>query len=424
MSVSVTFNNTHRINLASPFFMTRRPVLDRRQELEAYELLFCSAAGDHTGAAANEADGAPSVIADVIRHGISRVIGDVPGFLHVNAAALMSDIFDFLPPQSVVPVIAAGVEPSPEMLERIAQLVRIGFRFALDVDKQERTLHAFLPLVDILKVDTSGKIAAELAMICGRLHPHRKTVMAENVHTAQQFQLCSDAGFDIFQGYYFARQEVAHARKLKASQAAIIRLITLLASDADTVDIEDGIKHEPTLGLNLLRLVNTPAVSAHRIDSLHQALMVLGRNQLQRWLQIMLYAPGGPQGNRMTPLLTLAMTRGRLIELAAQKLRPGNRGIADTAFTVGIMSLMDSLFGMPMEEILMQMPVTKEVGDALLYRRGYFGDLLVLAEQTEWADKAATSLLYGIESLRLSHHDLYALQLAAFEWSDQVARHV
>ncbi|WP_334190367.1 EAL and HDOD domain-containing protein [Noviherbaspirillum sp.] len=423
MSISVTFNNTHRITLASPFFMTRRPVLDRRQELEAYELLFCSAAGDSAGAL-DDTDGAVSVIADVIRHGLSRVIGDVPGFVHVNSAALMSDIFNFLPPQSVVPVIANGVEPSPEVLNRIAQLVRSGFRFALDVDKQERTLPAFLPLVDILKVDTSGKIAAELAVICGRLHPHRKTVMAENVHTAQQFQLCCDAGFDIFQGYYFCRQQITPARKLKASQAAIIRLITLLASDADTVDIEDGIKHEPTLGLNLLRLVNTPAVSAHRIDSLHQALMVLGRNQLQRWLQIMLYAPAGPQGTRMMPLLTQATTRGRLLELAAQKLRPGNRGIADTAFTVGIMSLMDSLFGMPMEEILMQMPVTKEVGDALLYRRGYFGELLVLAEQTEWADKGATELLHGIEGLRLSHHDLYALQLAAFEWSDQVTRHV
>lgn len=112
------------------------------------------------------------------------------------------------------------------------------------------------------------------------------------------------------------------------------------------------------------------------------------------------------------------------MELVAQKQRPGNRSIADTAFTVGIMSLMDAAFSMPMEDILKQVPVIDEVGDALLRREGYFGRLLSLVEYTEWQHTSDTVLLQAVRDMKLSYSDLYMLQLAAFEWSDHVTRGV
>jgi hypothetical protein len=144
----------------------------------------------------------------------------------------------------------------------------------------------------------------------------------------------------------------------------------LVTSDADNHEIERAIKRDVSLALNLLRLVNTPAVGARqRIDSLSQAVTILGRRQLQRWLQIMLYAEPSKRGHSMTPLLMLATTRGRLLELLAGKLRPSQRESADIAFTVGIMSLMDTLFGISMAEILEQIPVSDDVRNALLTQR-------------------------------------------------------
>src|SRR5690606_2922208 len=128
-------------------------------------------------------------------------------------------------------------------------------------------------------------------------------------------------------------------------------------------------------------------------------------------------------GRPAQPLLAMAANRGRLIELLAQKLRPGNRSFADSGFTVGIMSLMDTLFSMPMAAILEQMPVGDEVKAALLGRAGFLGKLLSLAEQTEWANKSDAQLQMLLADLRLPFHDLYSLQLAAYEWSDAVARH-
>jgi EAL and modified HD-GYP domain-containing signal transduction protein len=200
-----------------------------------------------------------------------------------------------------------------------------------------------------------------------------------------------------------------------------MELMNLIISDADSADIENAIKQDVALGLNLLRLANTPAFgSRHRVDSLSQALVVLGREQLRRWLQIMLYAEPCKKGHSMTPLLLLATTRGKMLELIAQKIHPENRNIADIAFTVGIMSLMDALFSLPMEVILEQIPVVDEVSDALLAREGFYGDILKLAECLERIEEAQPLLMPMLNKLQLSNEDLYELEIASFEWSDQV----
>jgi c-di-GMP phosphodiesterase len=423
MSISVTFNSAHRILLASDFFMARRPVLDREQHLVAHELMFFSdermapEAGD-----ANEQPASNTVIADVYEHGMGRVIGDLVGILYVDPQTIMSDIFAFLPPDKLVLEIAEVQEVTPELLARLADLNQRGFHFALVDNGGASDVSGLLPYVEGVRIDVTGKSEAELARLCTMYAPLGKRLLAEKVDTHEQFQICYKLGFDYFQGYYFTVPVYAEGRKLAPSNLAITSLLALIVSDADNAVIEDRIKGNVSLGLNLLRLANTPAFSAHRIDSLRQALMVLGRNQLQRWLQVMLYADNSNHGAISMPLLDLATTRGRLMELLAQKLKPGNRGIADTSFTVGIMSLMDSLFGMPMEKILEQIPVVDEVSAALLRRDGYFGQLLRLVEYTEWHAKVDAQLLQAIGELRLSHNDLYLLQLAAFEWSDHVTR--
>jgi c-di-GMP phosphodiesterase len=425
MSTSVTFNSAHRILLASDFFMARRPVVDREQHLVAHELLFCS--DDRTTADAADTEEQPAsttVIADVYEHGMGRVIGDLVGILYIDPQTIMSDVFAFLPPEKLVLEIAEVHDVTPELLERLTELTGKGFRFALVHADPPADLTALLPFVEGVRIDITGKSESELVRLCAAYVPLGKRLLAEKVDTHEQFQECYRLGFEYFQGYYFTVPAFAEARKLAPSPLAIVSLLALIVSDADNAEIEDRIKGNVSLGLNLLRLANAPAFGTHRIDSLRQALMVLGRNQLQRWLQVMLYADSAHHSPITMPLLDLATTRGRLMELLAQKLKPGNRGIADTSFTVGIMSLMDSLFGMPMEKILEQIPVVDEVANALLRREGYYGQLLRLVEYTEWHSKTETQLLQAIRDLRLSHNDLYLLQLAAFEWSDHVTRSV
>jgi EAL and modified HD-GYP domain-containing signal transduction protein len=122
----------------------------------------------------------------------------------------------------------------------------------------------------------------------------------------------------------------------------------------------------------------------------------------------------------MTPLLLLATTRGKMLELMAQKIHPGDRKMAATAFTVGIMSLMDTLFSMPMKMILEQIAVVDEVSDALLLRKGFYGDILMLAEYLERIEESQPLLMPMLKKLDLSNDDLYDAEMASFTWSNKI----
>ena len=406
------------------FFLARQPILDRNGALFGYELLFRASA---TGPANIDTDMAATanVIAHAAHLGLEKVIGDAQGFVHVDAEVLMSDIFVFLPRDKVVLEIVDTMLVTPAIVERIGELTSHGFRFALDDGLSEAPeVQRLLPIVQFIKLDMRDMAPSALMQLAGTFKKSSKKLLAKKVETREEFETCLDLGFDYFQGFYFARPAVLRGRKLSPSQLAVLELMTLITSDADNIEIERAVKRDVTLALNLLRLVNTPGLgTGYRIDSLSQALMVLGRRQLQRWLQIMLYAEPARRGQSMTPLLMLATTRGRMLELLAKKLRPSQRNIADVAFTVGIMSLMDTLFGMPMEEIVQQIPVIDEVSDALLYRTGFFGELLHLAECIERMEEMEDQVAPALRGLAMSSDDLLELEMAAFEWSDTVVRY-
>ncbi|HVK96041.1 MAG TPA: EAL domain-containing protein [Noviherbaspirillum sp.] len=425
MSTSVTFNSAHGVMLTSEFFMARRPVLDREHNLVAHELLFCNVAGaDACLTMIDDERPAPaSVIADVYQHGMGRVIGDLPGILYIDGAALMSDIFQFLPPQKVMLEVSGIPQVTATIVQRLVELTRAGFRFVLAVDTDSK-IDELLPLIEGVRIDVSGRDQAELGRLCRRYGDQQKKLLAERVDTVEQYKICHELGFDFFQGYYFTKASFLAGKRLWPSQRAIAELLELVASDAPTSVIEHRIKGDISLGLNLLRLANTPEISVRRIESLRQVLMLLGRNQLQSWLRILQKDTPGVSGSGVVALIVQATTRGKLMELIANKLMPGNRAIADTGFTVGIMSLMDTAFSMPMADLLRQIPVAEEVAEALIGRRGYFGQLLSLVEHTEWPQKNDTVLVRAIRDLNLSYKDLYLLQLTAFEWSDQAAHHV
>jgi c-di-GMP-related signal transduction protein len=143
---------------------------------------------------------------------------------------------------------------------------------------------------------------------------------------------------------------------------------------------------------------------------------VLGRRQLQRWLQLLIYAKDG-HASVSTPLMQLAATRGKCMKLLVQHFDGNSKELEDYAFMVGIMSLMDTLLGMPLEEIIAPLNLPEDIRDALLSRVGLLGTLLSLIEHLEKYDMETASLL--LEKLApLSVEQVNKAQLEALAWSN------
>lgn len=420
MTIQVSTNNAGVKPGVPGFFMARQPILDRCQDAFAFELSFLSA-GMSPDARADDQLTA-EILAHFVELDMQRVVGELRGFVHIGTPVLMSELLEHIPRSRFVFSLDDSVVATEPVLQRLAELVAHGYMFALDEAKaDDERMGLLLPLVETVRFDLRERSLEQLVQLTSQTNFGNKRLLVTNVDSLAQFDACLALGFNSFQGYYFARPVIDPERLLAPSQLAIIDIISMISSDADSAQIEESIKRDVALGLNLLRLVNTAAVGAHRIDSLRQALMVLGRKQLGSWLQIMLYAEARDNTPSVKPLLLLATARGKLLELIAQRHRPGNRGIADAAFTVGIMSLMDTLFCMPMTEIVRQIAVVEEVGDALLVRTGYFGELLAFVEALERLEDASV-LLPMLDKFHLNSADLFVLQVHAYEWSNNIAR--
>jgi EAL and modified HD-GYP domain-containing signal transduction protein len=167
--------------------------------------------------------------------------------------------------------------------------------------------------------------------------------------------------------------------------------------------------------------VNSAATGAKaRVHSLSHAITVLGRNQLRRWLQLLLFTlSSAPAAEFPSPLLVLAATRGKLMELVATALKPGDRDFQDRAFMTGILSLVNALLGMPMQEIIGGVPLDQDAKQALLERTGLLGKMLALVEALE------ESGLLGIEKALeevpgLAHSQVIGMQVEAMRWANSI----
>jgi len=406
---------------ANQFFLARQPILNRSQRLVAYELLYRNAEV-HEARVTDGTHATASVIAHASELGMEQVVGDQLAFVNVDTTGLMSDFIHFLPNDKVILEVLESVEATPDVLKRVQELKQAGYKFALDdVAGESEAVTALRPLMDVIKVDIKQIARGSLPALARNLRNPNQKLLAEKVETVEEFRECMDLGFEYFQGYYFARPVILSGKKITPSQLSIMHLLDLLNQDADQREVERSVKHDPLISLNLLRLVNTPAVGARfRINSVGHALIVLGRRQLQRWLQILLYVKGSEFDS---PLLQMATTRGKTMELVMGHVRPSEKVAADIGFTVGIMSLMDALFSVRMGEILDSVNVLDEVRDALLHREGDYGDVLRLIELIERAQEGRelTGILHKLD---LAPSALYALQREAFEWVNEYAHSV
>ncbi|QNA89529.1 EAL domain-containing protein [Massilia sp. Dwa41.01b] len=403
------------------FFLARQPILGRDQHLVAFELLFRAAAEHDDARLTDGAAATAAVISHASQLGLETVVGQKLAFVNVDDVVLMSDFVRFLPPHKVILEILETVKPTEQLLARVAELKELGFKFALDdVVNHSEEVDQLLGLVDVIKIDLQGIAPDALAPLAASMLAANKKLLAEKVETVEEFRRCLELGFEYFQGYYFARPVILSGRRITPSELVILSLLELVNSDADDNVIETAVKRDALISLNLLRLVNSRAtVPEERIESIADALARLGRKQLQRWLQILLYTMPGSAVELNSPLLQLATTRGKLLELMSLQVRPGDIAAAERAFTVGIMSLADALFSMPMADILDNVELTADVRAALLERGGDFGAMLNVVERLEKAD-TGRQFTAELRKLGLTSKQVREIELAAFDWVSEL----
>ncbi len=403
-------------------YIARQPIVDARMDLVGFELLFRSTA-ENVAVVQDSVFATSTVVANAFAEiGLAQVIGPVDGYLNVDIDFLYSDLIDALPPDRIVLELLEQRIVDETTIERCRELRKRGYRIALDdfVGNFDE-LDKLLPSVDVVKIDFQRIDPLLIPMIVKMLRRFKVQLIAEKIETPAQFGQAKSLGIDLFQGYHFAHPQILSAKRAKPAKFALLRLLSLAMDDADVREIENEFKRHPNLSVNLLRLVNSAAMGrAQSVTSLRHALVLLGRRQLRVWLQLLLYTADRGEKSLASPLLQLAAVRGKLMELLATRQPALESSLKELAFITGILSLMDVLLEIPHAEILRELNLPVTVEAALLQREGEIGDLLTLAEGLEREDgKTVNATLHRIGNV--DHESLLKMQLAAYQWANEIA---
>jgi len=405
--------------LNSNYLIGRQPILNRSEEIVAYELLFRSAGSMDSACVKDASYASASVIINTLSaFGLEAILGPHQGFINLELDLLMSDSLNILPKDRVVLELLETLQVTPDLVERCRALKEEGFALALDDHEYDPVYADLYAIVDIVKVDLFQSPVERLSEMVERFSPYPLKLLAEKVETREEYLLCRDLGFEFFQGYYFAKPAVMQKKRFDDAGAHLLRLMRLLNEDAEIDSIEQAFRESPGLTYKLLLLVNSVSLGVRiKIQNVRHAVATLGRQQIKRWVQLALFASDDTSGLE-NPLVEMAAVRAAFMEQLASRMPQlsENRDAPDQAFMTGILSLLETIYNISMEEVLESLHLSDDVRGALTARSGIFGSLLHLAELVEQMEfRGATEQL---EQLGLSQEEMLSAQVKAYSWRD------
>jgi EAL and modified HD-GYP domain-containing signal transduction protein len=401
-------------------FLVREPLLDPRQRVVGYELSWQQS----SSAAASSAEALESMIEFVAGQMVDDdadgadgwLLRDKTLFLEAVPAMLSTDALHRLPPERTVLSIRAAALANPDTMAAV-QALRAGGVGILLRDADLTRIGSRLPtMASYVEVRFSGADVGAQARTYAALKQSTVGMVARPVSNWRDFDACASLGLNAFVGkLHLTPRPSSDNQGLNPAQAIIMQLMQMVRQNADIAQLEAVLKRDATLSYKLLRFINSAGFGAGReVQSLRQALTLLGYSPLYRWLTLLL-ATASTSGYSPV-LLETAVVRGRLAELLGQAAL--GAGEAENIFVAGMFSLLDRLLGIPMQEVLANIQLSDEVVAALLTRSGKYGQYLALAEACELNSDLVASLA---ASLKLSPEEVNKAHLSALAWAQNIA---
>jgi EAL and modified HD-GYP domain-containing signal transduction protein len=369
----------------------RQPIVDRNLLTYGYELLYRNEnLGPQLGFNGDSAS-ARTVLNIFIEFGIQRLVGPHKAFVNLTKSFFTDEPLLPLDKKRIVLEVLEDIELGPEVVSGIKLLHEDGYVVALDDYKFESRWDPLLPYCSIIKVDTSG---LDLELFAQKIHSLKALgliLLAEKVETQKVFTQALQLGFDLFQGYFFAKPQLLSTRKLKSNQALLLKMLARISDpDCQIDELSSLVTQDPKLSFKVLRFINSAALGLPvKVNSIQQSVIYIGLVRLRAWASLFVMA----DMNQKSPeIITMGLVRAELCQSLSKELVAGE---PESNYMVGLLSILDAILDQPMIELVMDMPLNTDMIEALTKHTGLYSlglNCAIAIEHGQWQE-SATQLL-------------------------------
>jgi len=394
-------------------FVGRQPIYNHNLGVFAYELLFRSSKTENLSQFPESGDEATSqvFINTFFEMGLTNVVGNQLACINLGENYSLWKNIPVIKPEKIILDIPKSIEINDESIKAVKCLKQAGYTLALDDFTDNPSMDMIMEFISIIRIDVRK---VKLDVVKKRVKYFRRysaTLLADKVENLDDFDALNAMGFDYFQGYFLSHPKIVVATGMPNNRLSIMNLIAAINDvKADVSDVESVIDRDASLSYKILKLINSAGFGLrHQVDSMHHAIVMLGKNQLTSWASMLAL---GSLNDRPPEMIHLCMIRAKTCELLAQA-----SGIKDCNrfFTVGLLSALDILMERKLLAILKQLPLADDIKTALLEHEGIMGEALNSAlafEVSDWDN---------VNFQRLKKSELIKANMQAFKWANDVA---
>ena len=396
----------------SDIYVGRQPIYNTNLGIHGYELLFRTGRDNSAMMGDLSADGATSttIINSFLEIGLEKLVGNRLAFINLTEQFLMDENALPISPKQVVLEILEDIPITAKLIMAVERLKKKGFTIALDDYIYNPKHKPIVALADVIKIDILQLDQKTLVEHVKALKKFKALLLAEKVETLDEFEFCRDLGFDYYQGYFLSRPRIIKSKSMPSNKLAVLNLLAVLNNPfADVDELEEAISFDVSMSYKILKLLNSAFFNFdNKVESIKHAIVILGRNQLRSWASMMAMAK---MDDRPSEMIHIAMTRAKMCELLAEQAKLGS---LESYFTAGLFSALDILMEREIADLIEPLPLSEEVVNALLTRKGPMGEAINCAIAYE------TSKIDDVTFENLSKQEMFVSQVEAISWANMV----
>jgi c-di-GMP-related signal transduction protein len=396
-------------------FIARQPIFDRKLHTFGYELLFRS--GVENIFTFTDGDQASKVVIDsIFLLGLDALTDSHKAFFNCTREILTQEFAYLLPKEKVVLEVLESVKMDEDVLRVCKELKAEGYQLALDDVEADSTRHPLSSFADFIKVDFIKTTPNERRVLARHFAQQDCTILAEKVETQDEFRSALEMGYDLCQGFFFAKPQMMSRREIPSFKANMLLILSEANKSELNLDgIAESMEREASVCFKLLKYLNSFAFAFRReIHSIRHGLALMGENEVRRWVSLVVTSAMAE--DKPAELMISSLIRARCCDLLASSFRIESR--RTDLFLAGLFSLMDAVLDLPMATILADVPLAQDCRKVLLSHSGVLWppfEATVAMEKGDWEGLSRIA-----RERNVKEDEIADAHMKALEWACQV----